>query len=409
MNDTALLPGRRVARLALALLLAAGLSIGLAHAPGTSDVLWSLQWARNLDPSGPFAGYRSIALDYPPLCLFVMWLSLHIGAACGLSEQLSLTMPAVIFGLIGSAIVLVQERSLEPALLLFLIVSPFSLLLGYYDVIYLPFLLLALYAADRQRWGAAGAALALAALIKWQPVILAPVFVIGALRSMKSFRQTALTALPALLIVAAVAAAFGPVAVLTAFRRATWDASLSGQGPNVGWIVSYGLEALNIGGLRLGADGAVAVLQRGAGMPTVLTAMAVLRGLFYLFTIASIGIYALGRPTRRAFMMTALAAGLVQFTLNTGVHENHLFVPMAVAFVAWNLGMLDDFVFLATAALAIVDVLMFYGFGSGMGFSRVFGIDATVALATAELVLFALVFALQIWTCLDRTAAEPAP
>ena len=413
MNEPAILSPRQIIRLVLSLLLVAGITIGFVRSPGTADVLWDVQWIKDLDPFGPRAGYGHIGQNFPPLSIFMMWLSLRIGDAFGIAQLVSFKAPLALFGILAYVIVLVRERSPAAALLLFLLVSPFGLLHGYYDVVYLPFLLLALYGADRERWGFAGAALAVAGLIKWQPVILAPIFVIGALRAMKGPRQTAMAVLPALVVVVAVVGAFGPAAVFAAFRMAVWDPYLSGQGMNAGWIVSYLLEVLHVGALRLQPDGAVAILTRSADIPAIGATMTALRALFYLFYAASIGVYAMGRPTRQAFVMTALTAAMAQFTWNTGVHENHLFVPMVVAFVAWNTKVLDGFVFLAIAALAVVDVLIFYGFGAGMGFSRIFGIDATVVLAAAELVLFALLCDRQIRACLGRPdhqpQAEPEP
>lgn len=413
MNAPALpSPPRRGARLVLALLLVAGITIGFVRAPGTSDVIHLVVLVKTLDPYGPFTGYSHILDNYPPLSIFLMWLSIHLGDAIGIPELVSFKAPVALFGIVASAMVLARARSPASTLLLFLIVTPFGLLYGYYDIVYLPFFLLALDAAEGQNWGLAGASLAVAALIKWQPVLLIPVFVIGALRQMKSLGQAAMTALPALLVVAVVAGAFGPGAVFAAFRRATWDSYLSGQGMNAGWIVSYVLEVLNVGALRLQPDGAVAVLIRSPDAPAIAVATSVIRGLFYLFFAASIGVYVAGRPTRQAFMMTALASSMAQFTWNSAVHENHLFVPMVIGFVAWNAKFLDGFLFLALAALAILDVVMFGGFDGGSVFSRVAGIDATVILAAAELLLFALLLDLQVRACLGRTPTAvtgPAP
>lgn len=405
MNELAHPSWRRSASLVLSLLLVTGITIGLARSPGTADVLWNVDWVRELAPFGPRAGYGHIAENFPPLSVFTMWLSLRIGDALGFSQQLSFKAPLAIFGILAYGVVLARERAPGPALLLFLLASPFGLLHGYYDVVYLPFLLLALYAADRQRWGAAGGALAVAGLIKWQPVILAPVFALAALRALKSPRQAVMAGLPALTVLALVVGTFGPAAVFAAFRMAVRDPYLNGQGLNAGWIAAYVLEALKIGALRLRPDDAVAILTRSAAVPLITATMTALRVLFYLFTIATIAIYALGRPTRRTFMMTALTVALAQFTFNTGVHENHLFVPLVVAFVAWETKALDGLLFLAIAALAVINVMIFYGFHGDSAFSFVFGIDATVILAATEMLLFALVFDRQIRVCLGGGGA----
>src|SRR5205085_880961 len=78
------------------------------------------------------------------------------------------------------------------------------------------------------------------------------------------------------------------------------------------------------------------------------------------------------------------------FIFNTGVHENHLFI---VVCLAWILVFLNSAYWLESINLSLaanINTIIFYGvFGTGLGFSRVVaGLDITVLFAIANIFLF---------------------
>jgi hypothetical protein len=397
-----------VARLLFVALMAAVLVVAFVKAPGTYDVFACIQWIKGMGTAGPFAGYRALIANYPPLSVTLMWISLHLGHAAGLSDLLSYKASVAVFTLTASVLVWWWNRSSEQILLLLLLVMPFGLVLGYYDVVYLPFLQAALYAAGCESWGLAGLLLAIAGMIKWQPMILAPIFLIAAFKKWPGLTRFGFVVGPTAIFLAVIFLIFGSAAILRALSAAMRDEYLSGQGANVGWLLSYVFETLHYDGLQLQSDGAVALLQRTPSVPLVGEAMIVLRFLFYGWFLVVLCVYAAGRKSRDAFLLAALACSLVQFTWNTGVHENHFFVPMIIAFVAWQLAAVDSFVLTAVSAVSVLNVLIFYGFDDGFNFAGFFGIDPSVILAVAELVLFGTVFGLQLRTCLGRHDGVPA-
>jgi hypothetical protein len=318
----------------------------------------------------------------------------------GLSVVLSYKTGVALFTLASVLLALGRERSIERAGLLFMLTAPFGLLLGYYDVIYLPFLLIALWYAMDGRWGLAGAALAIAGLVKWQPLILAPVFGLGMLRASRPLPRVLRDAAPALIVVAIVLGLFGLEPTWQAFRMALHDGYLSGQAVNAGWFVSWVLEAAGFGGHHLMPDGSVNTIfqDTGAANPALgpdAIARTALRMIFWGSYLSVLVVFVSGRATPAAFIRAALAASLAQFTWNAGVHENHLFVPMIVAYVGWAAGAVPLFYVWAIASLAVFNMVAFYGTSDGPGFSRVAGIDGTVLLAASSMILFFLVCSLQ--------------
>ena len=392
----------RAGRLAVFGLIIIGMTLCLVRDPGTGDVPFSISWITRMPPVGPFAGYARIVpvpdlgVNYPPLSILALWSSLRLGAMAGLSDVLSYKTGIALCTLASVLLALRRERSIERAGLLFMLTAPFGLLLGYYDIVYLPFFLIALWAAMDGRWGVAGAALALASLVKWQPLILAPVLAIGMLRASRSLRQLSRHAAPALLVAAVVLGLFGVQPTWQAFRMALHNGYLSGQAVNGGWFVSWLMEAARYGGHHLMPDGSVDMIFQDIDVTNPATgpdalARTALRMLFWASYVAVMGVFLSGNATPAAFIRAALAASLAQFTWNVGVHENHLFVPMIVAYVGWTAAAVPLFYLWSIASLAVFNMITFYGTGDDPGFSRVAGIDGTVLLSVASMILFFLV------------------
>jgi hypothetical protein len=396
----------RVGRLAVFGLIIVGMTLCLVRDPGTGDVTFSISWITRMPPVGPFAGYARIVpvpdlgVNYPPLSILALWASLRLGAMAGLSQVLSYKTGIALFTLASVLLALGRERSIERAGLLFMLTAPFGLFLGYYDVVYLPFFLFALWSAMDGRWGSAGAALAIASLVKWQPLILAPVFGIGMLRASRSLPELLRDAAPALLVVAVVLGLFGLEPTWQAFRMALHNGYLSGQAVNAGWFVSWVLEAARYGGHHLMPDGSVDMIFQDIDatnpplVPETIVRTA-LRMLFWGSYVSIMVVFVFGRATPAAFIRAALAASLAQFTWNVGIHENHLFVPMIVAYVGWAAEAVPLFYVWTIASLGVFNMIAFYGTGDGLGFSHVAGIDGTVLLAASSIILFFLVCSLQ--------------
>jgi hypothetical protein len=246
-------------------------------------------------------------------------------------------------------------------------------------------------------------------LIKWQPILLAPIFLMGAFARRSGMKQFGFVLLPSSTIVFAVLALFGPLVCVQVFFSATHDPYLGGQGANFSWLLSYVLEAFHVDGLRLQANGNVNLLSADQDAPVIAAAMLLTRCLFYLIFILTLGVYAAGQKTSRAFMISALCCCLVQFTWNSGVHENHLFPAMVVGFAAWQMGVVDGFLFLSIAVIAVLNVLLFYGFGDGFNFPNLGHFDATILLSGAEILVFAMAALSQWRTCFDGRSGVSAP
>jgi hypothetical protein len=358
-------------------LLAFGLSAALLGLPGTEDVPVFIRWANTLRQFGPFAGYAHIA-DYPPLTPFLLWLAVAAGRAFSLPDLLAVKLTIALFQLTACAIVARRYNAWAPACLLWLLISPLGLVNGYLDTLYLPFVLLGLYALERDSLARGALLLTVAALIKWQPVVMGPVVLVYAVSRMRGVWQVAWAA-PAALFALIVLLAFGPGAMLHAFLGATGDPFFSGQALNLDWIITVASAAAHGEGAHLLTGGLLAHPPHIAAPWWVLS-----RSLYWSLYLALLGVFATRRRSWQTLALTLTTAEAIQFTFNTGVHENHSFLVMVLAFVAFQEGVLNSMMFTIIAALTLSNVLLFYGFGMGSGAPALIG---TVSLSVLDIIM----------------------
>jgi hypothetical protein len=377
------------------LLLAAGLSALTLAYPGTPDDVAFVHWAMVLHSAGPLAGYAQIA-DYPPLGPFILWAATEAGSGLGLPPFISIKLAIDIFQLTAALIIRRQTQSWAAAALIFLLLTPFGALLGYIDVFYLPFILTGIYALRSDRLAIASLMFAVATLIKWQPGVLCPVILIYSLGRCRP--PKCLWPVPAAAFTILVIAAFGPQALSTAFAGATNDRLFSGQAFNLDWVITYVLEATNSLGAHFSATGTIRFINH---LPP--PCYAVSRLLFWLIYFANLIIFALHGKNWNTCLLALLSAETIQFTFNTGVHENHSFLIMILAFVAATAGILPPLEASIAAVLAVSNILAFYGLAPVPGHTASVG---TVILAALDILMCAAFIRRHVMAC---RAAGPAP
>jgi hypothetical protein len=387
-----------LAAAALAALVVAGLSLAMMAYQGMSDLQIFLQWASVLAAHDPVAGYRLIA-DYPPLGPVFIWLAVAAGQVVSLPNLVGLKLGIGVFQLAGAAVAAARLRSLSAGALLWLLVAPYGSLLGYIDSFYLPFVLLAVFALETGAFEIAGAMLAVAIMIKWQPAILAPPMLIYALAQARGWRRI-ICVLPGAAIGLAVVMVFGPSWVWFAFSGATNDPYFSGQAFNLDWIMSAALEYWHMAGAPAITSGTIVAITALAPPWYALSKI-----LFWAAYLAVLAVFGFAAKTPARLYLALCACESVQFTFNTGVHENHAFLLLVFVFAAVRAGALAAFYLLAVAVLALSNVLLFYGLDLVHGRLASIG---TVLLSGLDVVICVALICLLLRACL-RDETRPVP
>lgn len=320
----------------------------LSALPGTGDVnIWN-GWVLRLNEHGFITGYNlgDGYLLHPPLGVLLIWLSHNVPAALGLPVFLWPAAGFTGFGIclwisliLTSLLVVWLSRSVWLGVLFQLSLLLNSVVYGYFDIWGVPFLLLSLHAFATGRSGLGLAWAVVAALIKWQFILLLPIVAIyvwhgGAVEASTPPARwwgRARAVLPATTILCATLLVFGPGTVL-AFTRGIDSPELSGQALNVGWIMTWAMHIRwpeSYGPLD---DGLIAMVRTRDTR-----VMFVVRALF----VATYGItlWRMWRgPHRVESLYRCMLAGyLAYFLFNKAAHENHLVPAVVVAgYLAWH-------------------------------------------------------------------------
>jgi hypothetical protein len=303
-----------------------------------------LPWMDLTERVGVRAAYAEAASDYPPLGF--LWLRLVAIGAAGLSLSHLAALKLGLWCLLSasSAAVYVTTRRASLALLLYTALLIDSVGLVYLDVLFVPTLLLASWAFDRQRWALGALLYTLTCFLKFQPLVIGPVVGLYLWRS-KAMTLRVMAA-PAL-IAALVLLTWGDD-VVAALARAGNHRALSAQALNAGWIMTV---AVNLAVLQNPPSDIQLILT-----PSVL-ALALRLGFagLYLWVL-----FRSSLNTFDQFIGTASLAYLTYFTFSIGAHENHLVVLVVLLAIRSLLGHgIWEF---AAAAIALnLNLALFYG------------------------------------------------
>jgi hypothetical protein len=291
-----------------------------------------------------------------------------------------------------------------------------SIVDGYLDIYYAPLLLGAFAAFRKERYVWFSVLFALACMFKWPPLILGPFFGIHIVRrvweqtgdSGARWRRLLNIAAPGLAVVAVVVLIFGSEPIFHALylTLVSKHRIFSGNAMNMPWILSHLMEALGNApyGPLVEGEGAVEFLPK-SGLLTLL-----IRVPFYVAFAALIWRTWRTKPGFQSTMIYAMAGYVTYFMLNTGVHENHLFIAVLMAVYLFSLSLVPVEVAIWLVLVLNVNLYLFYG-GDGstlhlaghLKLPRTFFGHVDTALIGS--IANCLIFAAWLWPLLRGSAA----
>ncbi|GGC32593.1 hypothetical protein GCM10011504_08490 [Siccirubricoccus deserti] len=378
-------PPTRVA--AWLLLAMSGLvSLSLIGSPGTTDVgLYWLPWMNHIDSLGTGAAYAAAESDYPPLSFVILRFAHHLGQVMDWDALTALKTTIFLVQLLSTGLVLAISGSPMLAAAFSAGVTLNGMGLAYLDLFVAPTLLGAFWALREGRPVLGTLLFGLSALTKWQPLLIAPFLAIH-IFGIDSLRPQALLAVvrtPLFRRVALVAAGLALVIFmgfgrepLPALHRATHNAFLSANVPNLAWLEQYLWRTLVEGSAGLGDP---ATFMANVGRPVIWLH----KGLFYLAYAATILMAVRGPKGLAPTILYAITAFLGYVILSTGVHENHLFTPLLLGFLLAALAPSPSNWTIAAllAAMANANLLLFYDLNGRGTDGRLVGIDLSLPMA----------------------------
>src|SRR5438067_202082 len=338
------------------LLLVSLIAVSLFFSPGTGDVSIWVDWIREISSYGLIGGFKHSGTDYPPLA-FVLLAAVSRGAATfGIAQFLALKFSLLIFLLATAACFYWFTRNLILTAALELALMLNSMGLAYLDIYFAPFVLVYVLDLARERAPENHR-------IKTQmlPFLLAA----GAV------------ALPLLVI-------FGWKVFDSLERAMTRHAFLSAYALNLSWLETWALHLIQPDKYEPLQNGMIDIFLTRE--PIVVWPDKIL---FYLSYLAILVAFARQPKTFARLLVYSILGYMAYFVLNTGVHENHLFLVCCLGWmlVFFEADQLTRCINLSIAANA--NLFLFYGVVGQRLNPVIAGVDITLFFALANICLFA--------------------
>jgi hypothetical protein len=309
----------------------------------------------------------------------------------------SVKLPILVFLLLTTFTIYLWTRSFWLAALSHLSLLLGTVALGYLDAFFAPPLILALWALEQRRLGLFAFSYTIACLIKWQPVIIAPFIAIhlwGLLygrggRQISPGRMAVSLLLPAALVIVPTVFFFTQGPIWRSIVNATSHTFLSGNALNFNWILTHWLHVSQPGQFGGLVDGQATFIRTSA-TNIVLVPRLLFAGAFATATFAHMR----REKTFEQFVRWSLFGYWSYFMLNTGVHENHLFLAVLLSIVLFSLKPGYGPLMLLLIVASNLNLLLFYGVTGvdPLVHRVVLGVDCALVLSILNVAAFTRTF-----------------
>lgn len=356
------------------------------NSPGTSDVPVDLNWIANWNNHGPREGYIANQDSYPPVIPILLYLAAGIAKLFQISAFAAFKTSLVLFLFLTSLTTFLWTKNATLATMLHFALMLNSVNLGYLDIFMAPTLIASLWALHRQKFTVFALLFTLSCLTKFQPLIFAPfIFVYLASRD-RPTKVLGSVLLPGVIVLSVFFLIFG-TEIWMALRRALFEhPQLSANALNLNWVLTYFLHLYAPQTYGTLVNGRVDLIMAEDSQ------LLLFMRLVFLFIYILI-LIAFSRRTKsfKNLLSFSLVGYLSYFTLNAGVHENHLFLAAILGLILYWIDRRYAAVASGLVLLANMNLVMFYGIdGRGLTFDRVVGVDLTVPLSMITVVLFGM-------------------
>lgn len=392
-------------------------NLSLFPNPGSPDhISWTEYALASIQYVNPFQAYNEIILQYPPLSIVIISFFSHLWKfIIGISPDYKLAIKLsvfifyllMIFSFLKFSQVFTKVNKLRPLDKLLIILTTFSLIVqtqGFADLnIYIiPSLVAAFYFLLKRNYFLSGLLLGLTVSIKWQPVILIPLFILTAFNLQQGFRlasrQTMVFTLSLLIIpiISWFLVFIQPNSFVTINRSFLFflegAAALSGQALNVNWIATYILhifEPIKLTSLE-SLDGLNRQIE-------TTSAPWFLQG--FLFYLAALIIFTrywlLQKKDALHFLSASIMIFFSHFILNKSAYEKHIFYVVALMLLLYLIRptKISNKLLIIFDVMTGINLILFYGIvGSRDIVAFIFGIDVTVIFAVFFVLIYLWVF-----------------
>ena len=359
--------------------------------PGTNDVGIWLSWVANVTQYSLVEGYALNGADYPPFSsLILFWVghianSLHVDLFLAIKYSLLVTLCAT------SIVFYFWTRQLLLTIMFHFALLLSSVGLGYLDIYFVPWLIFAFWALQKNRWLLFTLSLSIAILIKWQALIFLPFVCLYFLqidrptqwRSIPLRRIVWQVFIPAVTLAVLALVWFGPEVINAFLRATTGHHYLSANALNMNWIITYILHTFLP--TLYGVDMKIIQLPQTAVLYTVIKNVFIIA-----YTLVFLK-FCLEKKTYENLLVYSVLGSSAYFMMNTGTHENHLFIAVILASFLAAIQTHYRPLFIIAALSMNINLAIFY-FGTLFVTDKIGPLPMTVAFALLNSVIFLLFY-----------------
>tara|TARA_S200000501_G_C20785136_1_gene726830 strand:+ start:1 stop:1254 length:1254 start_codon:yes stop_codon:yes gene_type:complete len=344
-------------------------SLTFLHSRGTHDRITWEHWAEKSNNFGFIKAYEmNSSHSYPPLSFVILDFVGKVSKIFKIELFGGIKISITLFLFLTSICFFYFTKDIYLSLILHLSLLLNSISLGYIDVYFAPFLILALYFLKNNNFNIFSIFFSISIFIKWQPIILIPFIILYLMKinTLKNqwFYINILS--PIVFISTTIIIIFGLFPIMNTLIAATSHNLLSGNALNFNWILTHFLRLFNPSYYGGFIDGKCTYI-----IATSIKEVIVSRFIFISLFVTAMVSFWNKKSSFENFLLFSILGYWSYFTFNIGVHENHLFIVNILSLLLYSVNKNYLSLAITLTLMSNINMFLFYGIdGSGLPFNR---------------------------------------
>lgn len=391
------------------------LLVNVSHIPASGDPdtgAWKLYSVNTIALGSPFLAHIAIRNNYPPLSTAIIgWGATAWHRWVGVDESYSLSTKIIIFSFFLITVALLfflkkkftAKKYFSKSDTLLIVVTSLALSLqtqGMADIniFILPPLFLSIYFLWREKYLLSGMLFGLALAIKWQPMVLIPLYGASLVCLKKSFRQNVLNLIKFLIgFLAVELVSWGMVIqypggweefLFTLKMLKYRGYSLSGQALNLNWIVTYIIHIFR-------PEESHSLKELWNLNTQIIPGLApkIFNGYLFMAAVFLIVLrfWLFEKQKMVNFVKAAFMIFFSHHMVNVVAQETHLFYSFALLLLLYLVKPVREYLLLLKLfnVMVIMNLILFYGFTGDKWVNRLFfGFDLTIVYSMLYMLVY---------------------
>jgi hypothetical protein len=352
-------------------------SLIFIYSEGTQNTNTQSDWVDHANKIGIIDGYKKNINTYPPFitvilkCFFdfLNYFTNDVKIFYGIK------LAIFFFFFLSTFIIYFYTSNLKLTIFFILTFLISSIGLNDLDIIFAPFLILSIIFLKKKKLFFFSLFYCISILIKWQPIIIAPIFLIfiskynwkdkiNFISIKKYFNNIKICLVPIFLIFLIIFISYGFLPLAKSLYKSVTNNWLSGNALNFNWILTWFLKTYDSINYQPIIDGKINWIKINS-----FSFLAYSGKILFILTYITLIIKFINckKKNIQNLLFFSATISFCYYILNTGVHQNHLFLSTLLFILAFNENKKFFIEMLATSIIFNINLFIFYGVtGTGL-------------------------------------------